>query len=110
MSVPQVLPSVGNMVIVRTNLLLPTEIASFVRIPKHILHTSSISTMPSAAALIFALVGYGMGILVNRTIDDQLGDPITGIMPTYFPEANWVQGISKTCFLCTGTHRYHIWP
>jgi hypothetical protein len=31
------------------------------------------------------------GVLVNRTIDDQFGDPTTGVMPTYHPEANWTQ-------------------
>lgn len=55
--------------------------------------------MLSAAALVLAaLVGRGLAVLVNRTIDDQLGDPITGIRPTYSPPGNWTQG--ATCSVC----------
>jgi len=56
--------------------------------------------MLSAVTLfLFALVRHGLAVLVNRTIDDQTGDPITGIMPTYSPEANWTQGATCTgCF------------
>ena len=31
-------------------------------------------------------------ILTNYTIDDQLGDSVTGMAPTYDPEILWVQG------------------
>lgn len=52
----------------------------------------------AAALHLFALVSHVLAVLVNRTIDDQFGDPITGIMPVYSPEANWQQG--ATCGGC----------
>ena len=30
--------------------------------------------------------------LVNRTIDDELGDSVTGVVPSYLPINSWVQG------------------
>lgn len=45
----------------------------------------------TSTLILFALVGSVFGVLVNRTIDDQFGDPTTGVMPTYHPEANWTQ-------------------
>ncbi|KAH9914654.1 uncharacterized protein BXZ73DRAFT_54830, partial [Epithele typhae] len=35
----------------------------------------------------------------NRTIDDELGDSVTGLKPTYLPEGGWNQGAS-----CSGCH------
>ena len=65
-------------------------------------HSSGVRYTPamlSAVALVLAaVVGHGLAVLVNRTIDDQLGDPIGGIMPTYFPPGNWTQG--ATCSQC----------
>ena len=37
-------------------------------------------------------------ILVNRTIDDQFGDPITGTYPTYSPADGWQPGAG--CSVC----------
>lgn len=36
--------------------------------------------------------------LVNRTIDDEQGDSVTGVKPTYEPTSNWAQG--STCAGC----------
>jgi hypothetical protein len=52
----------------------------------------------SIALLPFAFISYGWATLVNRTIDDQFGDPITGRTPTYSPEDKWMQG--ATCKVC----------
>ncbi|KIM85890.1 hypothetical protein PILCRDRAFT_5003 [Piloderma croceum F 1598] len=52
----------------------------------------------ATALLLFALLGNGLGVLVNRTIDDQFGDPIARITPTYAPIALWTQG--AICQLC----------
>jgi len=35
---------------------------------------------------------FGLAALVNRTIDDYFGDPITGIFPIYSPANLWQQG------------------
>lgn len=38
--------------------------------------------------------------LVNPTIDDEHGDSVTGVKPTYGPTSNWAQGSTCTgCFL-----------
>ena len=37
-------------------------------------------------------------ILVNRTIDDQFGDPTTGTYPTYSPADGWQPGAG--CSVC----------
>lgn len=48
------------------------------------------------AALIISLINCNhhtaSAILVNRTIDDQFGDPITGTYPTYSPAEDWQPG------------------
>lgn len=39
-------------------------------------------------------------VLVNRTIDDQLGDKVTGLMPSYTPTDGWTQGNGcGSCFV-----------
>ena len=40
---------------------------------------------------------FGLAALVNRTIDDYFGDPITGTFPIYSPANLWQQGNG-----CTG--------
>ncbi|KAI0829009.1 hypothetical protein BC628DRAFT_1189015 [Trametes gibbosa] len=35
-------------------------------------------------------------LLVNRTIDDQLGDSVTGVQPVYAPEGGWALGSGCT--------------
>ncbi|KAI0327694.1 hypothetical protein GY45DRAFT_1327351 [Cubamyces sp. BRFM 1775] len=40
---------------------------------------------------------------VNRTIDDELGDSVTGLQPIYSPQADWNQGATcTTCHIGTG--------
>jgi len=51
-------------------------------------------TLLVALFILFALLGRGLAVLVNRTIDDQYGDPIAGIMPVYAPIDKWTQGAS----------------
>ncbi|KAI5116464.1 hypothetical protein M0805_006724 [Coniferiporia weirii] len=47
---------------------------------------------------LFVRLELSRGILVNRTIDDQLGDSVTGVLPTYGGN-NWKQGATCTgCF------------
>jgi hypothetical protein len=50
----------------------------------------------SLVALIISLINCNhhttSAILVNRTIDDQFGDPITGTYPTYSPAEDWRPG------------------
>ncbi|EIW63880.1 uncharacterized protein TRAVEDRAFT_103451, partial [Trametes versicolor FP-101664 SS1] len=42
-------------------------------------------------------------ILVNRTIDDQYGDIVTGALPTYAPSNQWAYGPScNSCFIHPG--------
>jgi len=55
--------------------------------------------MPLASAfLLFSLLGSGLAALVNRTIDDQYGDSITGATPVYAPKALWTQGaLCQSC-------------
>lgn len=55
--------------------------------------------MPSLAAAAAALLllltlpsRHADAVLINRTIDDEYGDPITGIMPVYNPPDAWAQG------------------
>ncbi|KAI0658335.1 hypothetical protein C8Q70DRAFT_881279, partial [Cubamyces menziesii] len=39
----------------------------------------------------------------NRTIDDELGDSVTGLQPVYSPQADWNQGATcTTCHIGTG--------
>ncbi|KAH9885395.1 hypothetical protein C8Q73DRAFT_622477, partial [Cubamyces lactineus] len=39
----------------------------------------------------------------NRTIDDELGDSVTGLQPIYSPQADWNQGATCTsCHIDTG--------
>ena len=33
-----------------------------------------------------------LGVATNRTIDDQLGDSVTGELPAYFPRTIWTLG------------------
>ena len=40
-----------------------------------------------------------MALSINRTIDDELGDSVTGIKPSYFPPDRWNQGAQ-----CSGCH------
>lgn len=46
----------------------------------------------AALFVLFIFVGHGLAVLVNRTIDDEFGDPIAGIMPVYSPADKWTQG------------------
>ncbi|KAI5115992.1 hypothetical protein M0805_009064, partial [Coniferiporia weirii] len=46
------------------------------------------------AISLFVRLELSRGTLVNRTIDDQFGDPVTGVLPTY-EGYNWEQG--ATC-------------
>jgi hypothetical protein len=38
------------------------------------------------------LAGISRAILTNRTIDDQYGDKLTGLLPQYSPSGVWNQG------------------
>lgn len=49
-------------------------------------------------SLLFTLVTLSPAVLVNRTIDDQYGDPITRRYPVYSPVGDWQQG--ATCSDC----------
>ena len=51
-----------------------------------------------SASLLFTLVTLSSAVLVNRTIDDQYGDPITSTYPVYSPVGDWQQG--ATCSDC----------
>ncbi|EIW63894.1 uncharacterized protein TRAVEDRAFT_110984, partial [Trametes versicolor FP-101664 SS1] len=43
------------------------------------------------------------GVLVNRTIDDNLGDSVTGEQPTYLPDGGWALGsVCTTCNIHPG--------
>lgn len=60
------------------------------------------STGVRIARILFAslLFGYDvMSLQTNRTIDDQFGDSVTGVLPEYSPPALWDKGI--TCANCT---------
>ena len=48
--------------------------------------------------LIRILPSYASTLFINRTIDDQLGDPVTGIKPIYLPDGPWNFG--PTCTHC----------
>ena len=50
------------------------------------------------ASLLLATVTLSSAVLVNRTIDDQFGDPITSTYPVYSPVGDWQQG--ATCSDC----------
>ena len=54
-----------------------------------------------SASLLFTLVTLSSAVLVNRTIDDQFGDPITSTYPVYSPVGDWQQG--ATCSDCAIT-------
>lgn len=43
-------------------------------------------------------VGRALAAASNRTIDDELGDSVTGALPTYSPQNVWTQG--STCASC----------
>jgi hypothetical protein len=47
--------------------------------------------------LIFNHVGSAAALAINRTIDDQFGDSVTGAVPIYSPGNVWTQGN-----VCTG--------
>ncbi|RPD64632.1 hypothetical protein L227DRAFT_263205 [Lentinus tigrinus ALCF2SS1-6] len=70
---------------------------------RHCFHPPSRSTqcrlrsLP-ALLLITALASCASASSVNRTIDDQTGDSVTGVVPTYSPPAAWKQG--ATCDGC----------
>ena len=51
-----------------------------------------------SASLLLTLVTLSSAVLVNRTIDDQFGDPITSTYPVYSPVGDWQQG--ATCSDC----------
>lgn len=57
--------------------------------------------MPALTTLLFlfVLAGHPLASLVNRTIDDEYGDSITGLKPIYFPQDQWAQGAN--CSNCT---------
>ena len=50
------------------------------------------------ALLIFNHVRSAAALAVNRTIDDQFGDSVTGALPVYSPENIWTQGNQCSCF------------
>ncbi|TBU52509.1 hypothetical protein BD310DRAFT_228957 [Dichomitus squalens] len=50
------------------------------------------------AICVFLTVNVSTAILVNRTIDDQAGDAVTGLVPQYSPASAWSQG--STCPTC----------
>lgn len=61
----------------------------------------------SAPYLFLALATFSFavvdGVLVNRTIDDNLGDSVTGEQPTYLPDGGWALGsICTTCNIHPG--------
>jgi hypothetical protein len=43
-------------------------------------------------------IAQGHGVMLNATIDDELGDALTGAFPTYSPIGLWAQGL--TCAPC----------
>jgi hypothetical protein len=45
------------------------------------------------------LVRSVIAVLVNVTIDDQYGDALTGLLPSYSPSGIWEQGAN--CSTCT---------
>ena len=47
---------------------------------------------------IFLYAAIGYCTLINRTIDDELGDSVTGAKPTYLPGGTWKQGTA--CSIC----------
>lgn len=49
-------------------------------------------------SLLLTLITLSSAVLVNRTIDDQLGDPTTNTYPVYSPVGDWQQG--ATCSDC----------
>ena len=50
------------------------------------------------ATLAIPLLPWGHAASVNHTIDDELGDSVTGIKPVYSPSTSWNQG--STCGVC----------
>ena len=50
----------------------------------------------AAVIFLFALLDNVLAVLVNRTIDDEFGDPTAGFMPTYSPKTSWTQGANCT--------------
>jgi hypothetical protein len=48
--------------------------------------------------LIWLLVQFVTATLTNRTIDDQNGDSVTKLLPSYSPVGGWTQG--STCSTC----------
>ena len=52
------------------------------------------STLP----FLFFLTTIASAASTNRTIDDQLGDSVTGVLPSYSPAGSWQQG--ATCSGC----------
>ncbi|KAF9469398.1 hypothetical protein BDZ94DRAFT_378833 [Collybia nuda] len=51
-------------------------------------------------ALLFIFLGASIAIELNRTIDDTLGDSITGTNPNYFPASGvWENAACKDCVL-----------
>ncbi|KAI0800512.1 hypothetical protein C8Q74DRAFT_1364234 [Fomes fomentarius] len=50
--------------------------------------------------ILCALAALGSSTLINRTIDDQYGDSLTGGVPTYLPEKAWTLGSDcPSCFI-----------
>lgn len=47
----------------------------------------------------FALLGISRWSPKNRTFDDKHGDSVTGMLPTYLPANQWVQGEEYTVCL-----------
>ncbi|TFK62492.1 hypothetical protein BDN72DRAFT_386309 [Pluteus cervinus] len=56
------------------------------------------STILFLTLLLSALSNSAMGALVNRTIDDTVGDPVTGFIPIYMPPTGaWADASCKGC-------------
>ena len=49
--------------------------------------------------VLLLLVRSVIAALVNVTIDDQYGDPLTGFLPSYLPTDEWKQGAN--CSACS---------
>ncbi|KAI9059942.1 hypothetical protein FKP32DRAFT_1633776 [Trametes sanguinea] len=61
----------------------------------------------SSAIVILAQILVVTAVLANRTIDDQLGDSVTGAVPSHTPDEGWTTG--QTCPGC-GIHPGEVDP
>ena len=54
------------------------------------------------------LAQFSAATLTNRTIDDQNGDSVTGVVPIFLPAGSWSQGSDcQGCFVQLDTTQVH---